>query len=88
MIAGAPEAMLFGMQDEEAVQWANEWLEGVANGSRKMSQRKLTSVVNQGGGIASVKRVAQAKGVHLLLLKDENGVETIVASTEPFTAIC
>ncbi len=76
------------MHDDEADHWANEWLQGVADGSRKMSQRKLTAVESRGGGIASVKRVAQAKGVHLLLLKDDQGVETMVASAEPFTTIC
>jgi len=69
-------------------QWATEWLESVANGSSTMSQRKLTSIETRGGGLESVKSIAEQKGVHLLRVEDDKGNELIAASMKPFQVIC
>jgi hypothetical protein len=73
---------------ETTAQWATEWLDSVANGSNTMSQRKLTSVEERGGGIEAVKAIAEQKGVHLLLVEDDKGNELVAASTKPFKVIC
>ena len=53
-----------------------------------MSQRKLSSVERLGGGIEAVKAVAVRKGVHLLLLEDDQGNELVAASTKPLKVVC
>jgi len=53
-----------------------------------MSQRKLSSVEQRGGGLGLVKAIAEQKGVHLVLLKDDTGTDLVAASKEPFTVIC
>ena len=73
---------------DTAAQWATEWLDGVADGSNTMSQRKLTSVEKRGGGLEAVKALAEQKGVHLLLVTDDKGDELVAASVHPFTVIC
>ncbi len=52
---------------EAAIQWATEWLDGVADGSNTMSQRKLTSIQSRGGDLEAVKALAEQKGVPVLL---------------------
>ena len=42
----------------------------------------------RGGGIEAVKAVAEQKGVHLLLVEDDKGIELVAASTKPFKVIC
>ena len=69
-------------------QWAADWLSTVADGSNTMSQRKLTSIEQHGGGLDVVRAVAKAKGVHLVLLTDDKGNELVAASTHPFKVIC
>jgi hypothetical protein len=69
-------------------QWASEWLDSVADGSNTMSQRKLSSIAKRGGGIKSVKALAQKKGVHLVLLEDDKGNELVAASTKRFKVVC
>lgn len=69
-------------------QWAADWLASVADGSNTMSQRKLTSIEKRGGGLDAVRAVAAAKGVHLVLLTDDQGTELVAASTHPFKVIC
>ncbi len=76
------------IENEKAAQWASDWLDSVADGSNTMSQRKLSSVEERGGGLEAVKDVARQKGVHLLLLEDDKGDALIAASTKPFTVIC
>lgn len=71
-----------------ALQWANDWLDAVADGSLTMSQRKLSTVVEKGGGLEAVKAVAEEKGVHLLLLEDDKGDELVAASKKPFQVVC
>ena len=71
-----------------AAQWAAAWLGSVADGSNTMSQRKLSSVERLGGGLEAVKAIAEQKGVHLLLLEDDQGNELIAASTKPFKVVC
>lgn len=73
---------------QEAEQWAAEWLDGVADGSKTMSQRKLSSVEKRGGGLEAVKAVASARGVHLLLLEDDEGNALVAASIKPFEVVC
>ncbi len=75
-------------QNDDATQWAAEWLDSVADGSNTMSQRKLSSVEKRGGGIEAVKAIAEQKGVHLLLLEDDKGNALIAASTKPFKVVC
>ena len=72
----------------EAKRWASEWLDGVADGTYTMSQRKLSSVDEKGGGIEVVRRVAEAKSVHLLILEDDKGDVLVAASVKPFTVVC
>ena len=74
--------------DESSSRWARHWLSGVADGSNTMSQRKLTSVENRGGGLEAVKAVAESMGVHLLLVEDDKGDELVAASVKPFKVIC
>ena len=71
-----------------ALQWANDWLDAVADGSLTMSQRKLSTVVEKGGGLEAVKAVDEEKGVHLLLLEDDKGDELVAASKKPFQVVC
>ena len=73
---------------ESASRWASEWLDAVANGSNTMSQRRLTSVLERGGGLDAVRAIAEAKGVHLLLVEDDQGRKLVAASTRPFEVIC
>ena len=73
---------------ETAAQWASEWLDGVADGSNTMSQRKLSSIEKRGGGLEAVKTLAKERGVHLLLLEDDKGDELVAASTKPFEVVC
>ncbi|WP_138499445.1 hypothetical protein [Nostoc sp. PA-18-2419] len=68
--------------------WADEWLDSVANGSNTMSQRKLSSVELRGGGIEFVKKIAESKGVHLLIIEDDKGNELVAASAKPFRVVC
>ncbi len=73
---------------ETAARWAVEWLDGVADGSYTMSQRKRSSVEARGGGLEAVKALARERGVHLLLLEDDKGDELVAASTKPFEVVC
>ena len=72
----------------DQTQWTVEWLDAVANGSSTMSQRKLSSVEQRGGGIEAVEAIAKRKGVHLLLIEDDKGNELVAASTKPFKVVC
>ena len=73
---------------DAAAQWAKAWLASVADGRNTMSQRKLSSIEQHGGGLAAVRKVAKSMGVHLLLLEDDKGAELIAASAKPFKVIC
>lgn len=73
---------------ETTEEWANKWLDGVADGSNTMSQRKLTSIEKHEGGLEAVKEIAKQKGVHLLLVEDDKGDEIVAASVNPFKVIC
>lgn len=72
---------------ETTAQWAADWLDAVADGSRTMSQRKLSSIEKR-GGLEAVKALAEQRGVHLLLLEDDKGDELVAASTKPFAVVC
>lgn len=67
--------------------WAVEWLDKVASGQATMSQRKL-STVEARGGINALKKLARERGVHLLVVVDEDGAEIVAASRHPFRIIC
>ena len=69
-------------------QWTRDWLDPVADGSNTMSQRKLSSIEQRGGGINAVKAAAKKKGVHLVLLEDDKGNKLVAASTKPFKVVC
>lgn len=68
--------------------WVEQWLDSVRDGESKMSQRKLLRLERVEGGLAAVRRLAQKKGLQLLLLTDDKGVELVAASTTPFEVIC
>ncbi len=68
--------------------WASDWLDHVADGSNTMSQRRFSSIETRGGGLDAVKALAEQKGVHLLLLEDDQGNELVAASTKPFEVLC
>jgi hypothetical protein len=74
--------------DEAGIHWAMEWLTAVADCHKRVSQRRLTLIEERGGGVETVKAVAQALGVHLLLLENDKGIELIAASKKPFKVIC
>jgi hypothetical protein len=67
---------------------AEKWLDGVVAKPSSMTQRKLSSVERMAGGLASVRKLAQERGVHLLLLEDDKGDQIIAASTKVFKVIC
>ena len=69
-------------------QWAQGWLDAVADGSSTMSQRRLSSIETRGGGLAAVEALAEQRGVHLLRLEDDKGNELIAASAKPFEVVC
>ena len=69
-------------------EWITTWLDGVVSGNSTMSQRSLSTVEKRGSSIAEIKKAAKSRGVHLLLLKDDNGKELLAASMEPFKVIC
>ena len=75
-------------ETKDPAEWAEAWLDSVADGSNTMSQRKLSSVETRGGGLDAVKTIAEQKGVHLLLLEDDKGDALIAASVKPFKVIC
>ena len=68
--------------------WAEKWVKTVSDGGARMSQRKLTSIEQRGGGLPRVRRIAKKLGVHLLLIEDEHGEQVVAASTKPFKTIC
>ena len=67
--------------------WIEDWLDGVASGGAKMSQRALTSIEAH-GGLEPVIAAARARGVHLVKLTDDHGKTLIAASLEPFETLC
>ncbi len=83
-----PKAAQDSPETTQDSQWADEWLNAVADGSLTMSQRKLTSVQTRGGGLEAVKAMAEQKGLHLLLIEDDKGTKLVTASTKPFQVVC
>jgi hypothetical protein len=73
---------------EPAVPWAAAWLDSVAIGLNTMRQRRLSSIQKHAGDLEAVKTLAEEKGVHLLLIEDDEGNEIIAASKKPFRVIC
>ena len=73
---------------DETARWTAAWLDAVVDGTSTMSQRKLTSVEQRGGGLEAVKAAATEKGVHLLLVEDDKGNELVAASLKPFKVVC
>jgi hypothetical protein len=69
-------------------QWVTAWLKTVQAGSNTMSQRRLTSIEKNAGGLELVKSVAEQMDIHLLLVEEDDGKEIIAASMKPFKVIC
>lgn len=69
---------------DKCARWAIAWLDSVARGNSKMSQRKLTALKTRGGGISAVRKLAKTRGVHLVALTDDQGTEIVAASMHPF----
>lgn len=69
-------------------QWVKRWLDGVVSGAATMSQRSLASIEARGGGIEFVRSQATQRGVHLLLLQDDQGKHIVAASMRPFHVLC
>ena len=67
--------------------WAEKWLDSVANGRSKMSQRSVASIERHGGGLDAVAAAAKSKGVHLVMLTDDKGAQLVAASVHPFKVL-
>ena len=68
--------------------WFAKWLDAVAAGSATMSQRARTSI-DAHGGIEAAVAAAQARGVHLVQLTDDDkGKVLVAANREPFETLC
>jgi hypothetical protein len=67
---------------------ASKWLDGVVSKPNSMTQRKLSSVEKMAGGLNGARKLAQERGVHLLLLENDKGDRLIAASTKAFKVIC
>ena len=74
--------------EDDPEEWAREWLDTVASGKATMSQRLLSTLEARGGGVSVVKKLAQDRSVHLVLVVDENDQELVAASRHPFEIIC
>lgn len=72
----------------EFQKWTRDWLDAVASGAVSMSQRSLARIESEGGGMDNVRAEAIARGVHLLLVRDDRGHAVVAASLEPFEVIC
>lgn len=68
--------------------WAEGWLNTVAEGLNTMSQRRLSVIEKHEGGLEAVKALAIKKGIHLLLVEDDEGNQIVAASTKPFHVVC
>ena len=77
-----------GSDDLLGEAWAAAWLDGVASGAKTMSQRKLSSIDARSGGIERVARMARERGVHLIVLTDDQGERLVAASAHPFQVVC
>ena len=63
-------------------EWIETWIASVAEGRTTMSQRSAASV-DRNGGVKAAIEVAQARGVHLVRLIDDEGKALIAASLHP-----
>lgn len=75
------------VQSNSESPWLTQWLDRVADGSSKMSQRKL-STIERRVGLPAVKKAARKRGVHLLKLKDDRDQILIAASRNAFEVVC
>ena len=69
-------------------EWTSAWLDSVVLEKNSMTQRKLTSIDARGGGLDALRTAAEERGVHLLLVEDENGEQIVAASAKPFIVLC
>ncbi len=74
-------------QKNRRERWIDAWIGGVADGTKTMSSRRMTSIEKFAGSLKSIKVVAKQRGVHLLLLMDDNGHKVVAASRHPFKVI-
>ncbi|WP_419809190.1 hypothetical protein [Sphingomonas sp.] len=63
------------------------WLDAVQSGAATMSQRKLSSIVAN-GGIEQAIAAARRREVHLVELIDDKGAALVAASKHPFQTLC
>ena len=86
--AGIREMKVVGAMDGmNAEAWAEKWLDSVAEGRSKMSQRRVASIERHGGGLDAVAAAAKSKGVHLVMLTDDKGAQLVAASVHPFKVL-
>lgn len=63
------------------------WMDSVATGAASMSQRNVRWV-EANGGVNELVQAARRRGVHLVQLTDDKGVELVAASQAPFKTLC
>lgn len=68
-------------------EWIETWIASVAEGRATMRQRSVASV-ERNGGIDRAVEAAQARGVHLVRLTEDEGKALIAASLRPFETLC
>ncbi len=71
---------------ETAGDWMSSWLDALQDGRATMSQRSR-SAVERNGGVAEAIAAAEARGVHLVELTDDEGKILIAASRHPFRTL-
>ena len=67
--------------------WIAGWLDRVACGRAAMSQRTAKSIARRGGLVPLVE-AARRRGIHLVQLTDDRGIELVAASRHAFKVIC
>jgi DNA polymerase III delta subunit len=73
---------------QTATEWLSKWLDAVAAGGATMSQRSLHQLELRGGDLRLLRRLAKQRGVHLLLVRLDDGKDVVAASLHPFKVIC
>jgi hypothetical protein len=67
--------------------WIAAWLDAVQDGSASMSQRRRSTIDNN-GGLEGVIAAAKKRNVHLVELTDDKGNLLVAASRLPFRSLC
>ena len=74
--------------DNKASEWLEKWMESVRVGGGTMSQRSLSNLERKGASLAALRKIARSRGIHILLIEDEQGRQLLAASVRPFKVIC